>query len=266
MRKLFLAICAVLFAGAAVAADLPVPVVGKAPSYNPFIGSSGFYIGAGTEAAVASSSVNGNVISIPGVTGGTTNAAGGTVDIDVGYIWGACVFNSWCQIEADARYTNIVGDTAVGSIDSRWSFTQEADIGFDAIQSLTAVLPQLANIFPTFNATSLLPANLAVAATPRGYAGFKQMEALLQSNVGPSFSSQTWIYAPGVTTGFRWQTLNSAGKPNGGSLKVFADILWPSKGVTIANLFGAAGAPIVTQAGASWNTVYEVGIHYDFGL
>lgn len=264
MRKIFLSTCAVLFAGAAFAADLPLPT--KAPiSYNPFIGSSGFYIGAGTEAAVASSSVNGNVIAIPGVTGGTTNAAGGMVDIDVGYIWGACIFNSWCQIEADARYTNIVGNTAVGSIDSRWSFTQEADIGFDAIQSLTAVLPQLSNIFPTFNATSLLPASLAVAATPRGYFGFKGMEALLQSNVGAS-SGQNWIVAPGVTTGFRWQTLNSAGKPNGGSLKIFADILWPSRGVTIANLFGAGGAPIVMQANASWNTVYEVGIHYDFGL
>jgi hypothetical protein len=267
MQKIFLTTCSVLFAGAAFAADvIPAPIVTKAPvSYNPFIGGSGFYLGLGTEAAVASANVNGNVITLPGITGGSTNAAGGMVDIDVGYIWGACFFGTWCQLEADARYTNITGNTAVGNINNQWSFTQEADIGIDAIQTLTAIAPQLANVFPSFNPTSLLPSSVAVAATPRGYVGFKQEEALLNANVGAS-TGQTWIYAPGVTSGFRWQTLNAAGKPNGGSLKIFADILWPSKGVTIANLFGAAGAPMVTAAGASWNTVYEVGIHYDFGL
>lgn len=264
MRRFLLGVALAALSTAALAADLPLPT--KAPvSYNPFITGSGFYLGAGAEAAVANSNVSGNVISLPGITGGTTNAAGGMVDLDAGYIWGACFFGTWCQLEADARYTNIVGNTAVGSINSRWSFTQEADIGVDAIQSLTAVLPQLANVFPTFNPTSLLPSAVAVAATPRGYVGFKMEEALLNGVVGPT-TGQTWIWAPGVTTGFRWQTLNSAGKPNGGSLKVFADIFWASKGATLSNLFGATGAPIVMQASASMNTIYEVGIHYDFGL
>ena len=139
-----------MFAGAAVAADLPLPT--KAPvSYNPFIGTSGFYLGLGTEAAVASANVNGNVFSLPGVSGGGVNADGGMVDIDVGYIWGACFFGTWCQLEADARYTNITGNTAVGNINNQWSFTQEADIGIDAIQTLTAIAPQLANVFPSFN-------------------------------------------------------------------------------------------------------------------
>jgi hypothetical protein len=98
-----------------------------------------------------------------------------------------------------------------------------------------------------------------------GYVGFKQAEMLISGNVGQS-GGQDWAYAPGVTAGWRWQTLGSNGAPNGGSLKVFADIYWADKGASIANLFGTSGAPIVTQANANLNTMYVAGLHYDFGV
>ena len=266
MRKVFLKL---LVAGAISALALPAvaQVVTKAPPPNPFVSlnGSGWYVGAGTSAAVASSNVSGNVISVPGITGGAVSAAGGTVDVDAGYILGKCVLNSWCQVEADVKYTNIDGNNAVGNISARWVLTQEFDIGADVIQTVLALLPSANNPFPSFNPSSLLPANIAVATTPRGYLGFKQAELLISGNVGQS-GGQDWAYAPGVTSGFRWQTLGTNGAPNGGSLKVFADIYWPMRGASVANLFGSSGAPIVTQASANLNTLYVVGVHFDFGI
>ena len=205
------------------------------------------------------------MFSLPGITGGGLSAAGGTIDIDAGYIWGACILNTWCQIEIDGQYANITGSTAVGTISSQWASTQEFDIGADVIQTVLALLPNAQNPFPSFNPSSLLPANIAVATTPRGYVGFKQGEFLVNGNVGQA-GGQTWAYAPGVTSGFRWQTLGTNGAPNGGSIKVFADIMWPTRGVSISNVFGIGGAPIVTQASAAMNTIYVAGVHYDFGI
>jgi len=258
-----------LLAGLALATlSLPAFAGGNlwSPS-NPFsvVTGSGFYLGAGTSAAVASENVSGNVISLPGLAGGSVSAAGGAVEIDAGYIWGKCVLNSWCQIEADAKYTNIDGSTSVGTLSTQWAFAQEFDVGADVLQTILALLPSGSNPFPTFNPSTLLPANIAVATTPRGYVGFKQEELLISGNVGGS-GGQTWAYAPGVTSGFRWQTLDTNGKPNGGSIKVFADILWPTRGVSIANVFGVGGAPIVTQANADLKTLYVAGFHYDFGV
>jgi hypothetical protein len=261
-----------LVAGVLSALALPamagqiLPIIGKAPPPKAaFTTGSGFYIGAGTSAAVASANVSGNVISVPGITGGSVNAAGGTVDVDAGYIWSSCILNTWCQVELDGKYTNIDGSNAVGTISARWALTQEFDIGADVIQTVLSLFPTGSNPFPTFNPSSLLPSNIAVATTPRGYFGFKQAELLIGGNVGQS-GGQDWAYAPGLTSGFRWQTLGGNGAPNGGSLKVFADILWANKGASIANLFGASGAPMVTQASATLNTLYVVGVHYDFGV
>ena len=261
MRRLILA-------GVALAAfSLPAFAGGNLVMPNPFttVNGAGLYIGVGTSAAVASENVSGNVFSLPGVTGGGMTAAGGTVDVDVGYIWGRCVLNTWCQVEADAKYANIIGSNAVGTLSTQWAFTQEFDLGADVLQTILALLPSASLPFPTFNPSTLLPANIAVATTPRGSFGFKQEELLLSGSVGQA-GGQTWAYAPGVTSGFRWQTLGTNGLPNGGSIKVFADVLWPMKGVSIANVFGVGGAPIVTQASATLDTLYVAGIHYDFGI
>lgn len=278
---LFFAITALLFGApanaqtatpAAPAASPPplinLPIIGKAPRSNPFLSTtkgSGWYLGVGTSAAVASSNVSGNVFNLPGITGGSAAAAGGTIDADVGYVWNSCLLGTWCQLEADGKYTNIAGSTAVGTISSQWILTQEFDMGVDVLQSVLKVFPTFSNPFPNFNASSLLPSAVAVSNTPMGYFGFKQAEMLINGNVGQA-GGQTWAYAPGVTSGFRWQTLGTSGAPNGGSLKVFADILWPTKGVSISDLFGTGGTPVVTQANANLNTLYIVGLHYDFGL
>ena len=261
MRKLFLTAVALLAGAAnAVAADMVVKA-------NPFVNykDSGWYIGAGTSAAVASENVSGNVFTLPGATGGGVTAAGGTIDADIGFIKGQCILNTWCQVELDGKYTNISGSTAVGTLSTQWAITQEIDVGADLVQSVFAAFSSLNNPFPTFNPSSLLPANIAVATTPRGYFGFKQEELLINGNVGQS-GGQTWAYAPGVTAGWRWQTINASGQPNGRSLKVFADVLWPTKGVSIANVFGVGGAPMVTQANASLKTLFVAGVHLDFDV
>lgn len=268
MRKFLLAMLAatVLSPIAANAADLPLPY--KSPVLvSPFsvVGANGFFVGAGTSAAVAQSNVSGNVINIPGV-GGSTNAAGGTVGGDVGYIWGRCGVLGWCQLEVDVKYMNIVGNTAVGSINYRWGITEEADIGLDVVQTALSYLPNIPNIFPVLaNPSGFLPANVAVG-TPLGYVGAKVGEFNIAGNVGQA-NGQTWVTAPGVTTGFRWPVLGTNGKPNGGSLKVYGDVLFANKGVTLSNVFGTAGGPMLVQnANANLNTMYVVGLNYDLGF
>ena len=267
MRKLVLALLTSSFITPALAADLPVPYKAQ-PLVSPFsiVGGNGFFVGAGTSAAVAQSNVSGNVINIPGV-GGATNAAGGTIGGDAGYIWGRCgSILGWCQVEVDIKYMNITGNTAVGSINYRWGVTEEFDVGIDAIQTVLSALPSIPNIFPILaNPSGALPANIAVG-TPLGYVGAKVGEFNINGNVGQA-SGQTWVVTPGVTTGFRWPVLGSNGKPNGGSLKVYGDVLFANKGVTLSNVFGTAGGPMLVQnANASLNTMYVVGLNYDLGF
>ena len=265
MRKLVLALLASSVITPALAADLPIP--GKAAFISPFsiVGGNGFFVGAGTSAAVAQSNVSGNVVNIPGV-GGATNAAGGTIGGDAGYIWGRCGALGWCQVEVDVKYMNITGNTAVGSINYRWGVTEEFDVGIDAIQTVLSALPSIPNIFPILaNPSGALPANIAVG-TPLGYVGGKVGEFNIAGNIGQA-SGQTWIVTPGVTTGFRWPTLNAQGKPNGGSLKVYGDVLFANKGVTLNNVLGTAGGPMLVQnANDKLNTMYVVGLNYDFGF
>jgi hypothetical protein len=269
MRRLIVAALAALaFASPALAQSASPPVATKSQvlPVSPFINyTNGFFVGLGPSAGLAASNVSGNIITLPGLTGGALNAAGGAIDVDFGYVWGHCFLNSWCQIEADFSYQNISGGNAVGTVSSNWILTQEADFGIDILQTVLSYLPGVQNPFPSFSPTGLLPANIAVAATPRGYVGFKQAELLVSGNVGAA-GGQTWEYAPGVTTGYRWQTLNSAGKPNGASIKIFADAFWADKGVSISNLFGAGGAPIVTAPKAGMDTLYRFGVHVDFGI
>src|SRR5208282_6055033 len=99
MRKAILTIGVLLLALPAYAADLAVKA--PPPSLSTFVSGSGFYLGAGASAAVASSNVSGNVLTLPGATGGNLYAAGGAVEVDAGYIWGNCLFGTWCQIEVD---------------------------------------------------------------------------------------------------------------------------------------------------------------------
>jgi hypothetical protein len=248
---------------AALAADMPL----KAPPYAaPFATptSSGWYVGAGTEGGVASSSISGTTF--PSLTGGNLTADGASVGIDTGYIWGNCLLQTWCQIEVDLKYQNIGGSMGSGSVNSRWSVSEEFDVGAQVFQTILAAVGDLGVNFPTFNPSGLLPANVAVATIPRQYFGFVADEYEIGGTFG-SASGQTWGFAPGVTTGYRWQTLGTNGQPNDGSLKIYAKIEWPTKGVDLSGVFaGPGGAPLAVSANAEMSTLYLVGIHYDFGI
>ena len=85
-------------------------------------------------------------------------------------------------------------------------------------------------------------------------------------NMRPSQAGGASIgWAPGLTSGFRWQTLDANGKPNDGSLKIYADVFWPQKGVTFDNVFGTNGN-IMLSGAAKFTTQYWLGMKYDFGL
>jgi hypothetical protein len=263
MRKFLLATSMlVAFSASAFAADMAVkaPPIMQSPFSSPT--GSGFYVGLGTEGAVASADVSGNAII------GNVTASGATVGVDGGYIWGKCLLSSWCQLELDVKYQNITATNAGGSIISRWSASGEFDIGADVIQTVLGYLGQSAgSIFPSFNPTSLLPAAAVgnLASTPRPYLGFVGALYQVQGTVG-SAQGQTFSFAPGAAAGYRWQTLTN-GMPNGGSLNVFAKAVWVDRGVDVTGVFaGAGGAPINVQSHSGMSTVYTAGIHYDFGI
>jgi hypothetical protein len=238
----------------------------KAPPYaQPFApNGAGWYVGVGTEAGVAASSITGTTF--PNLTGGNLTSDGGAVGVDVGYIWSSCLLQTWCQIEVDFRYQNIAGSMGGASVNSLWSVREEFDVGAQVFQTLVAAVGNLGVSFPTFNPSGMLPANIAVATIPRQYVGFVLDEYEIGGNFG-SATGQTWGLAPGVTTGYRWQTLGTNGLPNGGSLKIHADIEWPTKGADLNGVFAApGGAPLQVSASASMQTLYRVGIQYDFGI
>jgi hypothetical protein len=258
MKTILLAAAAVLSLNAARAADMPV-----FKAQQPFAGTgSGSYCGAGTTAGVAQASVSGNNLFATSLVNGNINAIGGSVGGDCGYISNRGPLGTWWQIEGAGKYQNITASDGPVSIASRWAATQELDFGAELFQMVFAAGGNVGLTFPSF--TPSLPANVAVAALPRQYFGFKVEEFGISGNFFGAGGS-TWAWAPGLTTGYRWQTLGAGGQPNGGSLKIFADVYWPQRGVTFNNVFGVSG-PIVLGAAAKESTQYFLGVNYDFCL
>lgn len=242
------------------AADMPV----KAPN-TPFTSpnGSGWFCGVGTQAGVAAANVSGTNVLATDIVTGNLNAAGGAVGGGCGYISTLPSLGGirW-EFEADAFYQNITASAGPVSVASRWSLTQELDVSFAAFQTISSAIGNLGVNFPTF--APQLPSNVAVAASPWQFVGFKIEEFGLQGNFFQAGGASVG-WAPGLTAGFRWQTLNAQGKPNDGSIKLYGDVFWPQRGTTFDNVLGINGAPQVTGA-AKFTTQYWAGIKYDFGI
>lgn len=268
MRKFLLIAASLALATAAHAADLPK----KAASQSPFIPASvgGWYVGLGTSAGVAQSSVGGSNLFAPSLVGGNLVADGASVDVVGGYIRNGGPLNTWWRVELGASYQNISGGTPAGSVNSRWRLTQEADVGADILQTIFSAVGNLGNLSSTFSSLNsfvpALPSNVAVVGTPRQYVGVVAEEFELGGTFGAA-SGQTWGFAPGVKTGWIWELPGSDGKtPNGNALEVFAEVLWPTQGASFANVFAAGGAPLTIGPAVKEGTQYFAGVHYLFGL
>jgi hypothetical protein len=243
----------------AMAADMAV----KAPPLPEFGGGTGWYVGIGSTAAVAQSNVSGtNVFASSLATGGLT-AAGGTVDVAVGWI------SPKFKIESDGSWQNITGTIATAStptssaasawVASRWSASQEIGVNFNLLQTLTAVLPSLSGVaFPSF--TPVIPSNIHVLnpATPIQFVSVGLREFGEQGGFGAA-NGQSWAVAPMLKTDFLWQALNSAGASSGLAFDAFAWVAFPVKGFTLNNAFSPSGAPTI-GAGANLGTQYGLGM------
>ena len=244
------------------AADMPVfPVKAQNTPFSTPNGS-GWYVGIGTQAGVAATNVSGTNLLATDLATGNLNATGGAVGGGFGYISTLPALNGlrW-QFENNAFYQNITASVGPVSVASRWSLTQELDVSFAAFQTISNAIGNLGVSFPTF--APALPSNIAVATTPWQFVGFKIEEFGLQGNFFQAGGASVG-WAPGLTAGFRWQTLNAQGKPNDGSIKLYADVFWPQRGTTFDNVLGP-GAPVVTGT-AKFTTQYWAGIKYDFGI
>lgn len=259
-RIILLGIALAFAASSASGADLAL----KARPANPFLTPtvSGWYIGVGTEAAVAQANVSGTNLFATSLVGGDLKAAGGAVGGDVGYI--GVTASGWrVRLETGLMYQNITGSSADGgSIVSRWSATQEVDTDFSMFQKISSAIGNLGINFPSFN--PVLPSNVAVGATPWQYIGIGAREFGLSGNFFGAQGS-SWSVSPMIKSGFMWQTLDATGKPNGGALDAYAWVSFPQHGLTLNNVLGAGGAPMISGA-AQMGTQYGLGLKYDFGI
>lgn len=260
-----LAVGLALLAGPAFATDMPV----KAFKATPFLtySGSGFYWGVGTTSGVDQASVNGNNFFATSLASSNLNAAGQSVDVEVGYIWGNASiagFGQWARVFANGSYQNVSGGISVpgdsASVASRWSSMQGVDVGADVFQKLVTAFNLQVN-FPSF--TPQLPSNVAVASSPRQYFGVFLDEFGVKGSFGLA-NGVTVATAPGIRSGYLWQTVDITGKPNGGALDLGAAIDWPLKGMTFNNVFAPGGAPLTTGAGVSLGTQYKAYIKYLF--
>jgi hypothetical protein len=254
----------------AAAADMPLKA---APS--PFLtySGSGFYWGIGTTSGVDQANVSGNNLFATSLVSSNLDATGQSIDAEVGYIWGNASIAGvaqWARVYASGSYQNISGGVSVGatpttgaaalSVSSRWSSMQGLDVGADLV-SMLLTKTGLSNPFPTF--TPQLPSNVAVAVTPREYFGAFVTEFGISGNFGAA-TGQTVGVAPGIRTGYLWQTVDATGKPNGGALDLGVAVDWPTKGVSFSNAFATNGAPLTLNSGAQIGTQYKAYIRYDF--
>ena len=103
----------------------------------------------------------------------------------------------------------------------------------------------LTNPFPSF--TPQLPSNVGVAVTPREYFGVFVTEFGISGTFGAATGQSVGV-APGVRTGYLWQTVDATGRPNGGALDLGVAVDWPTKGATFNNVFAGSGAPLTLNA------------------
>jgi hypothetical protein len=256
----------------AFAADMPVKA---APTPFLTVNGSGWYWGIGTTSAVDQTNVNNNVFATSLVSNDLT-AAGQSIDLEGGYIWGNASIAGiaqWARAYVSGSFQNISGGVSTSAtpttgaasfgVASRWSSMQGVDVGADLVSLLMTRLG-IANPFPAFNPTQALPSAAMVAATPREYFGaFVTEFGITGTGLAQGAGTSVGV-APGVRTGYLWQTIDSTGKPNGGALDLGVAVDWPTRGVTFSNLFATNGAPLTLNASANIGTQYKAYIRYDF--
>jgi hypothetical protein len=266
MRKLLLAstVLAAIAAGPALAADMPL----KAPPPVAAPSGSGWYAGIFTEADVAQSKVSGNNLFASSLVTGDLTATGGSIGGAFGYMGYTASY--WYRLQATGAWSNISGTNSVAStattsassasVASRWAATFEADVGIEFLQALYSRLPTLPAIsFPTF--APITPPN--TLGVPRQYVGGGLKVAGLSGNFGNANGQSVGLY-PFISSGFIWQTVNSAGKSDGGSLDASAGVAFPVKGFQFNNVFATNGLPITTNAGINLGTQYWTRLTYNF--
>lgn len=265
MRKVILLLSAfVLSPLPALAADMPV----KAPNFAYPLDLAGWYAGIDTGAAVSRASVTGSsTLFANSLITGKLNAAGGYIGGCVGYIRGNV--GSWWAVQGCGDWQNITASAPgiAASVGSRWDSTVEVRLG-GTINPVNLMLDTLSNLgvgglaFPTF--IPVAPGGISVAVAPRTYmAGGIDFKGLN----GDFFKANgtTVAVSPMIKTGAIWQVLNKNGQSTGGVVDTYAKISFMDKGITVGNVFGTGGAPVV-GGHASLGTTYTAGVAYYFGL
>lgn len=268
MKKFLMLSAALLCSTAAFAADLKIPPF---PTKSPFLDQSagGWYVCVGTSAGVATATASGTNLFATSLVSGNLVADGASVDGCGGYIRNGGPLGTWWRAELGAGYQNISGGIPAGGFASHWRVYEEADVGADVFQSVLAAVGNIGGISSTFSALGnfvpSLPANASVVGTPKQYVGFVLEEKLIDGSFGAA-RGQTWTLAPGVKTGWIWQTTKDGKTPNGNALEVFAQVTWPTQGASFGNVFATNGAPLTIGGAVKEGPEYRAGLKYDFGL
>lgn len=264
MKRIALAAFAALLPACAFAADMPI----KAPNFAYPLDLAGWYAGIDAGASVSRASVTGSsTLFVNSLVTGKLNAAGGYVGGCVGYIRGNA--GSWWAVQGCGDWQNITASApgVAASVGSRWDSTLEVRLG-GTINPVSLMVDALSNLgvggfaFPTF--TPVAPGGISVAVAPRTYlAGGVDFKGL----DGDFFKANgtTVAISPMLKTGAIWQVLNKNGQSTGGVVDTYAKIAFMDKGITVGNVFGTGGGPVV-GGHASLGTTYTAGVAYYFGI
>ena len=216
MRKLALAVFALLASFPALGADLPLkaPPLTKASFFDGYSGS-GPYIGLYSQGG--GGSVNGEV---PGVGSASLTTTSASVGILGGYAWSGPSNTYFLAVEGMFGWQNFNGNTAGLSLSGPASFEQRFKVGAP-LATIMAALPNLN--FGTIAPLPALPAGVvATNIHPYLMAGIHEDD--ISTNFGLS-NAKAWRVAPSVGFGAITQLSNAT------AIDVWVETIFPEKGV-----------------------------------
>jgi hypothetical protein len=219
MKKLMLAfVGSLLLGGAALAADLPakVPTIPFIPTAYPYQ-SSGLFFGVFTEGGGGSVQAT-----APGVNPASLTTTDAGIGVTVGYAIGQKGSAFAYSFEADFGFTNFNGSNAGFALSGPLDFEQRFVL-WTPLTNLTALLPNLPNIFGTVPPFPALPAGITASNIQSGI-GFGIEEKDMSLSFAGVQANKEWLIQP-VITPMMMEQLS-----NGTALQEYVKIGIPTQG------------------------------------
>jgi hypothetical protein len=243
-----LALGAVLLAGPALAADLPVPAKAVPYTFNGYpFGSSGFYAGILTEAGAGPVVASSPVVGVAPASLTTTTAG---IGMNFGYSWGSKTSMFAYALEGKVTANNFNGANAGFSVSGPISAEGTALVWTPVSTIQTAFgLLNLPNPFNNIAPFPLLPVGVTAGNVHAGFGAGFRAEDVTVAYLGVG-SNKVWNFAPKIEFDLMEQL------SNGSAVREYVETVFENKGI----VFGGNRIPINATVG----TKYLAGVAVEF--